>query len=90
MYAIRSYYEAYVFGSRALGNYKPGSDIDIAIVGEHITRQDILYLMDVLNEVEPLPYFIDIVHFNSLQNHQLKEHILKKGVLLMDNDKPKD
>lgn len=31
--------EAILFGSRALGNFKKGSDIDLAIVGESITDQ---------------------------------------------------
>lgn len=31
--------EAVVFGSRAMGNYKKGSDIDIVIIGELVTSK---------------------------------------------------
>ena len=30
---------------------------------------------DVLNEVYPLPYFFDILHFEKISNEQLIEHI---------------
>ncbi|GAA4449441.1 hypothetical protein GCM10023189_08820 [Nibrella saemangeumensis] len=33
-----------IFGSRAMGNYKPGSDIDLAIKGDSLTLNDILKL----------------------------------------------
>ncbi|WP_368993738.1 nucleotidyltransferase domain-containing protein [Caldifermentibacillus hisashii] len=48
---------AILYGSRAMGNYKKGSDVDIAIQGEKITEKTIFELDDLLNEVYPLPYF---------------------------------
>ena len=79
--------KAVIFGSRAIGNDKPSSDIDIAIFGENIT-DDILRKINVLlNEKENIPYFVDIIDFNSIENNQLKEHILKKGKVLFSNSK---
>ena len=44
--------KVWLFGSRAMGNYKQGSDIDIAIVGQEINRSDILQAIDApLGEV---------------------------------------
>ncbi len=71
--------KAIVFGSRAMGNYKKGSDIDIAIVGSDITSEIIYKLEDYLNEVYPIPYFFDIIHYNTIANENLKKHIIDEG-----------
>ena len=43
--------KAIVFGSRAIGNYKKGSDVDIAIIGDGIDSKTVYKLDDYLNEV---------------------------------------
>ncbi|WP_346200775.1 nucleotidyltransferase domain-containing protein [Caldifermentibacillus hisashii] len=73
---------AILYGSRAMGNYKKGSDVDIAIQGEKVTKKTIFELDDLLNEVYPLPYFFDIVHFEKLTNQNLIDHIEKNGKVL--------
>ncbi|BFN05005.1 nucleotidyltransferase domain-containing protein [Clostridium tetani] len=50
--------KAYIFGSRAKGNYKPGSDIDIAIYGENINLDILSKLNSILEEKSPMPYFL--------------------------------
>ncbi|SUY66782.1 nucleotidyltransferase domain-containing protein [Clostridium tetani] len=50
--------KAYIFGSRAKGNYKPGSDIDIAIYGENINLDLLSKLNSILEEKSPMPYFL--------------------------------
>ncbi len=76
--------KAWIFGSRAMGNYKEGSDIDIAIIGQGIHRSAILHAIDALNEEEPIPFFTEIIDFNTIDNPRLKEHILQQGQLLLD------
>jgi uncharacterized protein len=71
---------AVIFGSRAMGNYKKGSDIDIAIFGRNITLAAISKLNNHLNQELPIPYFIDILHYNSLTNQELKQHIDSYGI----------
>lgn len=71
--------EAIVFGSRAMGNYKKGSDVDLAIKGKGITRKTILRLNDLLNEEYPLPYFFDVIHYESISSDKLREHIDLEG-----------
>ncbi|MGL5149812.1 MAG: nucleotidyltransferase domain-containing protein [Clostridium sp.] len=71
--------KAIVFGSRAMGNHKKGSDIDIAIIGKDVTTKTIFRLDDYLNEVYPLPYFFDIIQYDSITNEKLKEHINCEG-----------
>lgn len=74
--------KAIIFGSRALGNYKKGSDIDLTISGVEITKDILNDLYDYLNEVCPLPYFFDLLHYESITNNNLKRHINEYGKLI--------
>ena len=71
---------ACIFGSRARGDYRKGSDIDIALFGENLTFQlntKIYFEIDDLY----LPYKIDLINFNSLgEDDKIKDSILKEGV----------
>ena len=67
--------KAAFFGSRALGNYKNGSDADIVLYGPNITAKIVNQISIKLNEELPLPYYFDIVHYESLSTEDLKEHI---------------
>lgn len=69
----------YLFGSRAIGNFDGGSDIDLAIVGKHINTETISTLATVLNEDCNLPYFIDLVDYSKIENKELKAHIDRVG-----------
>lgn len=69
--------EAILYGSRAKGNYKLFSDIDLTLKG------DVLHdtLLDVIREFDEssLPYMFDVSIFNSLTNKELIEHITRCG-----------
>ena len=71
--------EAIIFGSRAMGNYKNGSDVDLALKGSGIDRTIVRRLYDDLNEEYPLPYFFDLVNYDDIANEELKEHIDSQG-----------
>jgi len=80
--ALRSFpeiEEAILFGSRAKGCYKPGSDVDIAIKGGTIEQSCVSRLSYMLNEESSLPYFFDIVHFEQISERELVEHIERVG-----------
>ena len=82
---IKKYSEidkAIIFGSRALGNFKKGSDIDLTICGAEITKDILNELYDYLNVVCPLPYFFDLSHCESITNDNLKKHIDEYGKLI--------
>lgn len=76
--------KAFIFGSRAKGNYKVYSDIDIAIAGKNINFTTISSLKAKLEEEGPLPYFIDVVDYTHLENKDLKEHIDRVGKILYE------
>lgn len=71
--------EAFIFGSRAKGNQRLGSDIDIAVLGTEL-ESIIARVSGELNDEIPLPYTFDVVDLKSLDDSPLKEHILRIGV----------
>jgi len=75
-----------LFGSRAKGNYKTASDVDLAIKGPSVTYETALKLADVLNEEKPLPYFFDVVHYEAITERRLVEHIDRVGVVLYSKE----
>ena len=70
--------EVILYGSRAKGNFKPGSDIDLTMKGENLN-------LTVLNEISwslddlLLPYMIDLSIFDHIDNKDLLEHIERVG-----------
>lgn len=77
--------KAAIFGSRAKGNYKPGSDIDIAIYGESINFDVLARLHSALEEESPMPYFFDIVDYTHSNHKELREHIERVGKVIYEN-----
>lgn len=73
--------KAFVFGSRAKGNYRPDSDIDIAIKGYDITTDDII-AMSVAFESKGITYKIDLINYHTIKEPDLKEHIGRVGIEL--------
>lgn len=70
--------EAVLFGSRAKGNYRPGSDIDIAVKGA--VSKNVLSALLVAFEETVLPYFVDIVVYDHIKNQALREHVDRVGI----------
>lgn len=71
---------AILFGSRAKGNFRKGSDIDIALTGESITFQDVSRLSYLLNEETNLPYKIDLLNYHTITEPDLKAHVDRIGI----------
>mgnify|MGYP002785130797 CR=1 FL=1 len=76
--------KAYLFGSRAIGTHKVGSDVDIALIGKNID-QVITTISYTLNEETLLPYSFDLIDYETLTNADLKEHIDRVGALLYES-----
>lgn len=70
-----------LFGSRAKGNFKKGSGIDIALFAEDLEYNELLKIKVEISEL-PLPYTIDILDFNKIKNEDFKSHILRIGIQL--------
>lgn len=62
-----------LFGSRAVGNYKPYSDIDLVLYGD-IEQLTVDRLWTLFHE-SSLPYKVDVQAFNLIKHPLLKRHI---------------
>nr|WP_288836357.1 nucleotidyltransferase domain-containing protein [uncultured Flavobacterium sp.] len=69
--------EVVIYGSRAKGNYKEGSDIDITLKGE-VTKEDLNKLWHKLDD-SFIPYKFDISIYKDLKSESLIEHIQRVG-----------
>lgn len=76
--------QAILYGSRAKGGYRPGSDIDLTLKlkGEP-PRSLLLDLGQALDDLD-LPYTFDISLLHQLTNPNLLEHIERVGVVFFD------
>ncbi|KMT22920.1 nucleotidyltransferase domain-containing protein [Clostridium cylindrosporum] len=70
--------KAMIFGSRARGDYKTTSDIDIALFGTRITSTRLNLLRDAIYELDII-YTVDLINFEDIKKDGLKENILKDG-----------
>lgn len=70
-----------LYGSRAKGTYKPFSDVDITLVGDELSTND---LADTVNAVDDLllPYMFDISLSHKLKSSELLDHIRRKGIVV--------
>jgi predicted nucleotidyltransferase len=70
--------KAVLYGSRAKGNYRDGSDIDLTLFGEDLGYDLLGSLTDNLDDLL-LPYTFDISIYDQLKNDNLREHIDRVG-----------
>ncbi len=76
-----------LYGSRAKGNYKKFSDIDITLLGENVSHKNLIRLYSLLDD-SLLAYKFDISIFSQLKNPDLIDHINRKGVLFYSKTQP--
>ncbi|MBE0483765.1 MAG: nucleotidyltransferase domain-containing protein [Bacterioplanes sp.] len=69
---------AVLYGSRAMGTYRPGSDIDLTLEGD-LHLQDINRLLLDIDDLL-LPYQVDLSAFQDIDNPALVDHIQREGV----------
>jgi predicted nucleotidyltransferase len=81
--------QAIIFGSRALGNYKKGSDIDLAITGQKVKESMCKKISEQLNEEYPIPFFVEVINYNTINNQALKEHIQNHGIIIYQKSSAK-
>lgn len=77
--------QAVIYGSRAKGNYKNGSDIDLTLHGKDLTH-DILY--QILIEIDDLllPYTVDLSIFHTLKDPDFIDHIQRVGIMFYEKE----
>jgi predicted nucleotidyltransferase len=77
--------KALVYGSRAMGNYRTGSDIDITLIGAQLSM-DMLFKLVRLFDESNLPYMVDLSIMANINNPNLSDHIERVGQVLYQRD----
>jgi len=75
--------EVILFGSRAKGNYRGDSDIDLALKGRNVSSEDILSLGVKLESLN-LPYKIDLINYATIKDKDVVEHIDRAGIVFYE------
>jgi predicted nucleotidyltransferase len=71
--------KAILYGSRAKGNYKNGSDIDLTLISDRLNHRQLLQIQNQIDDLL-LPYSIDLSIFSAIDNLHLIEHIDRVGI----------
>lgn len=82
---IQTYFQQYpeiesvkIYGSRAMGTERPGSDIDLAIF---FNLDNASLIGKILGELDELstPYLFDVTDYAKIEHPPLKDHIDRVG-----------
>lgn len=73
----------HIFGSRAKGTQKTGSDIDLAIMNEEVSDTTIIKIKSELED-SSLPYFVDLINFPEIKHSEFRDHINRVGKIFYE------
>ena len=67
-----------IFGSRSKGNYRAGSDIDLAVIGKGIDYNQLLSILCEIDDLELL-YSVDLLDYQKKKGTPIGDHIDRVG-----------
>ncbi|MCB2197155.1 MAG: nucleotidyltransferase domain-containing protein [Bacteroidetes bacterium] len=76
--------EVVIYGSRAMGNFRNGSDIDLTLKGDDLNLT-VLGKIDLELDDLLLPYTFDLSIYNQIDNPDLIDHINRVGKVFFLN-----
>ncbi len=76
-----------LFGSRATGQWWPGSDIDLALFGESLDWRDLGKLILAIEQTT-IPWKVDLVLASQIEKDALRRHIQEEGIVWFDRSTP--
>ncbi len=77
-----------LFGSRATGQWRPGSDIDLALFGESLDWRDLGKLILAIEQTT-IPWEVDLVLASQIEKDALRRHIQEEGIVWFDRNASK-
>ena len=80
LFSMQGVEQVILYGSRAKGNYREGSDIDLTVKGK--LNFDNLVKMSVNLDDLKLPWKIDLSLYNQIENKDLLDHIDRVGITI--------
>ncbi len=69
-----------IYGSRAKGTYRLGSDIDLSIIGTSVTLSELMKIETELDDLL-LPYKIDLSLLHKISDSEVLDHIQRMGAI---------
>ncbi len=75
--------KAVLYGSRAKGNFKAGSDIDLSLFGAGLTQKSCMIIAEALDDLL-LPHSIDLSVYALLNHPNLEAHIERVGLVFYE------
>ena len=72
---------ALVYGSRATGNYRPNSDIDLAVLAPAMSGREFSRLWMALDDL-PILFRLDVSLWHEVTNPALKQAMIDDGIPL--------
>ncbi len=78
-----------IYGSRAMGRQRDGSDIDLTFFGKQLDRNTLNRIESALDELN-LPYMIDASNHHDIKTQSLKAHIERVGVVFFERAKSRE
>lgn len=67
-----------IFGSRSKGNYRAGSDIDLAVIGKDLDYNQLLNIICEIEDLELL-YSVDLLDYQKKKGTPIGDHIDRVG-----------
>ena len=67
-----------IFGSRSIGNFREGSDIDLAVIGKGVDYNQLLSILCEIDDLELL-YSVDLIDYNKKKGTPIGDHIDRVG-----------
>lgn len=77
--------KAILYGSRAKGNYRKGSDIDLTLIGAALDHRVLAEIAGRLEE-SSIPYQVDLSLKEHINNLNLLAHIERVGVVFYERE----
>ncbi len=74
--------QAFLYGSRAKGNFRPGSDIDLCLDAPELDFSSLVRFEDRLDDLM-LPWRFDVSIRQQIDNPALLDHIDRVGIPLL-------
>ncbi len=77
--------QAVLFGSRAKATHRPGSDIDLALVGDALNWRTVGRIYDALDDLL-LPHRFSLIHLDAKTDPAVTAHIARVGIALFQRE----
>lgn len=74
-----------IYGSRAKGNFKPGSDIDVTFIGDGLTQTILNKIDDDIDDLM-LPYSFDLSILKDISNADFIAHVKRVGIVFYERE----